>query len=304
MKRAALKATAFAISVLAAPAAWAQCATIDPVIVPQVRLDPMDASGTGELAQPFTLTFRRATVDTQPIQIRYQILDEDSAVRSRVGLSEGPVVAWQASDSSRDIGGMRNQAYALMNSDLVVIGQDDVAAQRQVTLRLTDLRADLRAGVYREQFTVRFWCDSEGVTAPFESMAAVTASVAVPNVLSASVAGASARGEIDFHDFASLSRTLQVSVRSTGPYRVTARSLNGGFMLREGSPGTADSDRIAYTVSLDGARMPVGGEAARIMPRAGLSGRQLSLDVAVQDVQGNRAGAYGDTLLLTLAPAN
>lgn len=303
MKR-VLEATVIAVSVFTAPAAWAQCATIDPVVVPEVRLDPMDAAGAAELVQPFTLTFRRAGVDLQPIQIRYQILDEDSAIRSRVGISEGPVVAWQSSDSSRDIGGLRNQAYALMNSGLIVIGQDDLATQRQVTMRLSDLRADLRSGVYREQFTVRFWCDSEGVTAPFESVAAVAASVAVPNVLSASVAGASANGEIDFFDFASLARSLQVSVRSTGPYRVTAQSLNGGFMLREGSNGADDFDRIPYEAHLDGNLIHVGREEAVVMPRAGLTGRQLSLDIAVQDVQNNRAGPYADTLLLTLEPAN
>lgn len=300
----ALKATVFAVSILAAPAAWAQCATVDPVTVPQVRLDPMDASGAGELAQPFTLTFRRAGVDMQPVQIRYQILDEDSAVRSRVGLSEGPVVAWQGRESSRDIGGLRNQAYALMNSGLIVIGQDDLSAQDAIMLRLTDLRADLRSGTYREQFTVRFWCDADGTTAPFESMAAVTVSVAVPNVLSASVAGASARGEIDFFDFASPNRSLQISVRSTGPYRVTARSVNGGFMRRDGATGAAESDRIAYQARLDGSPIQTGGDGSLPMPRAGLAGRQLSLDIAVGDISGARAGAYADTLLLTLQPAN
>ena len=303
MKR-ALRATVFVASVLAAPAAWAQCVTVDPTIVPEIRLDPMNAAGSAELAQPFTLTFRRATVDNQPIQFRYQILDEDSAVQSRVGVSEGPVVVWQGNDSTRDVGGLRNQAYAQMNSGLVVIGQDDVASQRQMMLRLTDLRSDLRSGIYREQFTVRYWCDSDGATPPFESVAVVGVSVAVPNVLSASVAGASAHGEIDFLDFASLARTLQVSVRSTGPYRVTAKSLNGGFMLREGSVGTDASDRIPYDATLDGQSIRVGGEAAATMPRAGLAGRQLPLQVAVQDVRSNRAGAYTDTLLLTLEPAN
>lgn len=303
MKR-AIEATVFALSALTAPAAWAQCAMVDPVVVPQVRLDPMDASGAAELAQPFTLSFRRAGVDMQPIQIRYQILDEDSAVRSRIGQSEGPVAAWQASDSSRDIGGLRNQGYALMNSGQIQIGQDDVSAQRQVMLRLTDLRADLRAGVYREQFTVRYWCDAEGETAPFESMGAVTVSVAVPNVLSASVAGASATGEIDFFDFASLTRSLQVSVRSTGPYRVTARSVNGGFMLRDGATGTDATDRLTYEARLAGAPVGTRGDAALAMPRAGLAGRQLSLEVTVQDIRGARAGTYADTLLLTLEPAN
>ena len=264
----------------------------------------MDAAGAGELAQPFSLTFRRATVDGAPIQLRYQILDEDSAVLSRVGLSEGPVVAWQASDSARDIGGLRNQGYALMNSGMVVLEQDEVAEQRQVTLRLTDLRADLWAGVYREQFTVRFWCDEEGVTPPFETMGAVAVSVAVPNVLSASVAGATAHGEIDFLDFSALTRSLQVSVRSTGPYRVTARSENGGVMVRDGSGGSLETDRIPYVATLEGGAIDARGASAVVMPRAGLVGRQFPLSVTVEGVENNRAGRYADTLYLTLEPAN
>ena len=303
MKR-AIQTTILGAAIFAAPAAWAQCVTIDPVVVPQVRLDPMDAAGAAELAQPFSLTFRRATVDGSPIRLRYQILDEDSSILSRVGLSEGPVVAWQGSDSSRDIGGLRNQGYALMNSGLVVLDQDQVAEQRQVTLRLTDLRADLWAGVYREQFTVRFWCDEEGVTPPFETMGAVAVSVAVPNVLSASVAGASVHGEIDFLDFAALSRSLQVSVRSTGPYRVTARSENGGVMVRDGSAGAAESDRISYVASLEGQPVDAMGGSALVMPRAGLVGRQFPLSVTVDSVEENRAGRYADTLYLTLEPAS
>ena len=304
MKR-ALSAAVFALSAVAASAVQAQCVTVDPVALPQVRLDPLDAAGAAELAQPFVLTFRRATVDDQPIQIRYQILDEDSVIRPRVGVSQGPVIFWQGADSARDIGGLRNQAYALMNSGLAGLEQDETATQRNMILRLTDLRADLPAGVYREQFTVRFWCDSEGVTPPYESVAAVSVSVAVPNVLSASVAGATARGEIDFFDFASLNRSLQVSVRSTGPYRVTARSLNGGVLLREGAVAAADqADRIAYQARFDGRPMQTEGGAALSMPRAGLSGQQLPLEVVVEDVSNNRAGRYADTLLLTLEPAN
>lgn len=73
----------------------------------------------------------------------------------------------------------------------------------------------------------------------------------VPNVLSANVAGTSTRGEIDFLDFCDPSRSLPVSVRSTGPYVVTlAESLNGSVMLREGARGNEAADRIPYVVTL------------------------------------------------------
>ena len=287
--------------------ALAQCATIDPVIIPQVRVDPLDASGPGELVQPFVLTFRRTGVDTEPLMVRYQIVDEDSNIQSRVGLSQGPTVEWQGEDSVREIGAFRSEAYSLLRSGRAVFGENDAASQQDVRLRVTNLRADLAAGVYREQFTVRYWCGEIDASMPYESQGTIAVSIAVPNVLSASVAGASVNGQIDFMDFATLSRTLQVSVRSTGPYRVTARSVNGGVLQRERASGAAsgdNADRIRYDAVFDGQPLDTDGSASRGMPRAGLLGRQIGLDVEVESVDGKRAGTYADTLLLTLAPAN
>ena len=124
-------------------------------------------------------------------------------------------------------------------------------------------------------------------------------------MLSANVAGATARGEIDFLDFAVRDRSLQVSVRSTGPWRVTARSVNGGVMLRDQARLTGDpADRIRYAASFDGEPIGVDGASSQLMARAGLLGRQIPLDIQVEDTQSKRAGAYADTLLLTLSPAN
>lgn len=288
-----------------ATAASAQCVTVDPVLVPQVRVDPLDATGPAELVQPFVLNFRRAGASGGPIMVRFQIVDEDSSVQSRVGQSQGPTVEWTGSDSSRDIGAFRSEAYGLLRTSQAVLGDDDAVAQRQVSLRLTDLRADLPAGVYREHFTVRYWCEDGDSTLPYESTGAVSVSVAVPNVLSASVAGASIRGEIDFLDFAMRSRSLMVSVRSTGPYRVTARSENGGVMVRDGAgaaPGAADL--IQYQASFDGQPLDLDSGSAQPLPRAGLGGRQMPLEVQVDSVDRNRAGSYADTLYLTLSPAN
>jgi hypothetical protein len=300
----ALQATAFAISTLAAPAAWAQCVTVLPTSVAQIRLDPLNGSGSGELVRSFSLTFTRATTDNQPIQLRFMILDEDSSLRPRIGVTDGPTVVWQIPGSPNDIGGFTNQVFALSNSAPVVLGEDEGAKEKTVNMRLTDLDADLAAGIYREGFTVRVWCDAEGTSTPYDTTAVVPASVSVPNVLSANVAGASASGEIDFFNFDTLTRSLQLSVRSTGPYRVTAASLNGGALVREGASVADDADRIAYQASVGG--QPVGSDigTALSMPRAGLAGQQLPLEVTVDDVSDNRAGKYADTLLLTFEPAN
>lgn len=284
--------------------ALAQCATLDPVIVPQIRVDPLDAAGPGELVQSFVLIFRRTGLETTPQVVRYQIVDEDSSVQSRVGMTRGPTVEWQGPDSSRDIGAFRSEAYSLLRSSRVALGENDQSAQADVRLRLTNLRDDLPAGVYREQFTVRYWCGEDSAELPYESHGTVAVSVAVPNVLSANVAGASVRGQIDFADFDMLSRTLQVSVRSTGPYQVTARSANGGVLLRERVGAGDAADRIRYAAQFDGQPLAVDAGSAQRMPRAGLLGRQIPLDVRVEAVDDKRAGVYADTILLTLAPAN
>ncbi len=284
---------------------WAQCATVDPVVVPQVRVDPLDAAGPAELVQPLVLIFRRAEMDSRPLAVRYQIVDEDSSLRSRVGVTQGPMVEWQGADSSRNIGAFRSEAYSLLRSSRVLFGENDQAAQQSVAMRLTNLREDLSAGIYREQFTVRYWCGEDDSQMPYEAQGAIVVAVAVPNVLSANVAGASARGEIDFLDFTARERSLQVSVRSTGPYQVTARSLNGGVLLRDQARLTGDqADRIRYAASFDGQAIATDGAAGQSMARAGLIGRQIPLDIRVEDASLNRAGGYADTLLLTLSPAN
>ena len=53
-----------------AGAAFAQCATVDPVVVPQIRVDPLDAAGPAELVQPLILTFRRTGLDVAPLTVR------------------------------------------------------------------------------------------------------------------------------------------------------------------------------------------------------------------------------------------
>lgn len=305
MKAASLIVASCAASMLfAAGAAAAQCVSVDPVLVPDIRVDPLDASGPAELVQPLALTFRRTGLDGAPITVRYQIVDEDSSLRSRIGRSVGPLVQWQGEDSVRDLGAFRGEAYSQLRSGVVLLGADEDVSQRTVRLRLTDLREDLPAGVYREQFTVRFWCGDADASLPHEAQGVVAVTVTVPNVLSASIAGTSVRGEIDFMDFAALSRTLMVSVRSTGPYVVTARSMNGGVMIREGAAAADDADRIRYDAAFDGQRLELDETRGRAAPRAGLAGRQMPLEVTVEDVRTKRAGAYADTLLLTLTPVS
>ena len=282
----------------------AQCVTVDPVIVPAVRIDPLDTTGAAQIMQPVTVTFRRVGPGHGPVRVIYQIVDEDSEGPQRVGITAGPQLEWRSGDSGRNIGASRNEAYALLRSGVVALGENETSGQSALRLFLPNLREDYPAGVYREQFTVRYWCDEADVTHPYESDGIVTVTVQVPNVLSANVAGASTRGEIDFLDFATLSRALMVSVRSTGPFAVSAESLNGSMMLREGARGTDAADRIPYVVTFGGRPLTLGAASSFTSPRTGLAGQQISLDVTVDDVSTKRAGRYSDTLVLTLAPVS
>jgi hypothetical protein len=292
---------ALATALAVATPASAQCVTADPVIVPAVRIDPLDTAGAAQIMQPVTMTFRRTGAGTAPLRVIYQIVDEDSEGAQRIGVTSGPQVEWRSGDSGRNIGAARNEAYALLRSGEVALAPDDASQQSTLRLFLPNLRDDLPAGVYREQFTIRYWCD-DATTVPNEIPGIVTVIVQVPNVLSANVAGASTRGEIDFLDFATLSRSLTVSVRSTGPYAVTAQSLNGSVMLREGARGSEPADRIPYVLTFGGRPLVPGVASSVTNPRAGLAGQQVSLNVTVDDVSAKRAGRYRDTVILTLTP--
>jgi hypothetical protein len=295
-----MAASSFAFSMPLA----AQCVTVDPVIVPALRVDPLDTTGAAQIMQPVTITFRRVGAGNGPLRVTYQIVDEDSTGAQRVGVTSGPQLEWRAGDSGRNIGASRNEAYALLRSGIVALGENGTSGQSALRLFLPNLREDFPAGVYREQFTVRYWCEDEDVTRPYEARGIVTVAVQVPNVLSANVAGASTRGEIDFLDFATLSRALAVSVRSTGPFAVTAESLNGSVMLREGARGSDSADRIPYVVTFGGRPLTLGAASSFTSPRTGLAGQQIPLNVTVGDVSTKRAGRYSDTLVLTLAPVS
>lgn len=289
------------LAAISLPAA-AQCVTVDPVIVPDVRIDPLDAAGAAQFVQPVTMMFRRVGVGNAPITVAYQIVDEDSSVQSRVGITGGPQLEWRSDDSGRNIGATRNEAYALLRSGTVTLGTENNSQETNLRLFLTNLREDLPAGVYREQYTIRYWCADRDTSIPEEIPGIVTVTVQVPNVLSTNIAGASGQGEIDFLDFSTLTRSLSVSVRSTGRFAVTAHSVNGSVMLRAGAAGSDSADRIAYVVRFGGRNLSPDTGTGLTLPRAGLAGQQIPLDVVVEDVSSKRAGAYSDTLILTLSP--
>lgn len=303
MKKLVMTLLVAALSPFLAMPALAQCVSADPAAIPEIRIDPLDATGPSQFVQPFTLRFRRVGVDTSPLTVTYQIVDEDSPLQERVGMNAGPQIEWRSNDTSRNIGALRQESFALLRSGKVSFAAGETTKEVGIRLFLTNLGEDLPAGTYREQYAVRYWCGDPSATAANELTGVLPVVVRIPNVLSANVAGGSKHGQIDFLDFASLSRSLSISVRSTGPYTVSARTLNGGALKREGATGNAAADRIAYTMQFGGQFLGDAGDASFTYPRAGLQGIQIPLDVRVEDVSKKRAGKYSDTLMLTLTPA-
>lgn len=304
MKMSAILASATAIWAASVTAVSAQCMTVDPAVVPDIRIDPLDATGVAQVMQPLNLTIRRTGLNMEQRKVLFQIVDEDSPIRSRVGMTGGPQIEWRSDDTSRNIGAIRNETYALLRSGTATLDENETSKQIGLRLFVENLRDDLPAGVYREQYTLRYWCADTQETLPYEVPGIVSVVVQVPNVLSANIAGASGRGEIDFMDFSTRTRSLSINVRSTGGYAVSVRSENGGAMVRDGGRPESDEDRISYSVSFGGHRLTLGSDGGLINPRAGLAGQQIPLEVAVGNVDDGRAGTYRDTIILTLAPVS
>jgi spore coat protein U-like protein len=300
MKR-LLAPSAAGLSIMLSMPAAAQCVGIEPAVVPEVIVNPLAATAASQIVQPVTLRFRRIGVGSAPVTVTYQIVDEDSPIQSRVGLSAGPQVDWR-SDDGRNIGVPRNEGSALLRSAQVTLAANADSGAETVRLFLRDLDADFPAGFYRELYTVRYWCGEPDTTVANEVPGVLSVTIQIPNVLGASVGGASSRGTIDFSGFETLTRSVAVSVRSTGRYTVTATSLNNGVLLREGARGGDAADRIAYRLRYAGQPLEVDA-AVLSSPRAGIGGQQIPVEVTVEDVSTKRAGRYRDTLTLTLTPA-
>ena len=158
MKSLAILLLAAVSSAAAIAPAAAQCVAADPASVPDISVDPLDASGPNQIVQPATLRFRRLGADTSPINVTYQIIDEDSSSRLRVGMNAGPPIEWRSGDASRNIGALRQDAYGLLRSATFALSAGESSKDVDVRLFVTDLQDDLPAGLYREQYSIRYWC--------------------------------------------------------------------------------------------------------------------------------------------------
>lgn len=126
--------------------------------------------------------------------------------------------------------------------------------------------------------------------------------VDVPSTLTASLAGGSSSGTIDFGDFSTLTQTAMVGVSSTGPYAVRITSTNGQVMkLTTPPPGVAGAAnaQIPYTVTFAGTAV---SSTPTRFSRTGVGGTHLPLSITAGPVGAKRAGTYHDIITVTFTP--
>lgn len=267
-----------------------------------VTYDPLGTQGVTQVVQPVSLGVSRDLTSSggTPESVTAQFVDGDSSSNTlRIGTS-GPIYSIEASSPvavsrvTAPLDPAHSFTYAFAQSGT---GLTETIHGIQFFI---DPGQDIPAGVYSESLDVQYRCNVTGET-PFTDLqsAALRVSVSVPSKLTASLAGVSASGTLQFDDFSSLTQTAMVNVYSTGPFAFSAVSDNGAMKL-QGAPAGATNAEISYSLGFDGQAISSGDVIHH--DRTGIGGAGLPLAVTAEPIKGKRAGVYHDTLTLTFTP--
>jgi hypothetical protein len=283
------------VGVVTAAAAQAGCAsfTAPPI---SVSYDPLGAQGSAQIVQPITLT--AASDSGSPTAVMGQFVDQNSG-SLRIGTG-GPLYTIMRSYNRVvvPLGVTFNPSFAF-DYDFMSVGTRKAEMIPGVNFYI-DPGQDVAAGVYRENFDLQYQCSSSTATETQSGVLQIV--VNVPSTLTASLAGGSTAGTLDFGDFSSLTRTAMVGVYSTGPYAISFSSANARAMkLQNPPPGAVNSSnaQIPYVVSFAGAALSGG---TTHFPRTGVGGTSLPLTVTVDPALDKRAGVYHDVITVTFTP--
>jgi len=258
-----------------------------------VRYDPLGDQARNYVVVPVTLT-GTAYGDTQ---LHAEFADQELTSPVRIG-THGPIYDLQRSGTVVKPGtGIFDPGFAFHYT----FNNNGIAEPISGIQLLIDPGQDVAAGVYGESLDMVYRCqDPQSI---YTQSAVLQITVDVPSSLTASLAGGSASGTLDFADFSSLSRSVQVNVYATGPYALSVVSLNAQKMKLADAPagaaGNANAE-IGYTITFNGAAVSTAASAH--FARTGVLGAHLPLAVTAESVAGKRAGAYHDTLTLTFTP--
>ena len=295
------------ISLAAAGAARSACATFTAGSL-QVTYDPLGQNAAYALSAPFTVTASSVTVAHQPTaqSVTVQFVDPNPGVggQHRIG-NGGPLFHLYGSGPDAIV----NASDPVTPSNAFTIVFPSASASTGVASLQLGLNAnqDIAAGDYATTLDLRYACHyTAGDTNPTQIQTGVLPiSVSAPSSVRATLAGGSAAASVDFGDFSQPTRTVNVNVRSTGPFTIAASSDNGGVMKLRATAvngGASGSNaRIPYTVTLAGRAFTLDGTAVNFT-RTGIGGSALPLTITMPGVQANRAGLYYDHIVLTITP--
>lgn len=299
-------ASALAIAAAMASVADAACANFTASSL-QVTYDPLGPNAQFALTAPFTMTATSVSAphqaDTHTLTAQFVDINPSSGGLHRVG-NGGPL--FHILSNGADVV-VRSSDPVMPANVFGVTFPSSGASGALASLQLwIDANQDVPAGNYATSLDVRYICNSDNhdFTASTQTQPGVLPiSVSVPSSVRATLAGGSTTGSIDFGDFSELTKSVNVNVRSTGPFTVTATSDNGGVMKMkaDGTGASGANTRIPYSIRLDGQSFTLGGPGQRFS-RTGIGGTSIPLTVQVQGVQANRSGVYNDHIVVTITP--
>jgi len=289
------------IAVLAQPGAAAACANFT-ASAPPLRYDPLSSAPVAPQPVNMMVT-RQQQAGPDVVGVRFQFVDPmRGGPVFRLG-SQGPV--YEIIENGRAvIVGATSATLMAANSVTLqfgVAGQGDTVSAPGLRLEMEPAQ-NVAADNYVANLDVRYEClyADGAVSASMIQPNGLNLTALVPNLISVNLAGGGKAGVIDFGGFQRSIQRAFVSVRSTGPYRVTTQSANGGVMRIDGMTG--DNASIAYTLSLDG--RAIGAVGDRLFQPAGAGGVDMLLEAALQDdITQKRAGLYRDEVTVTFTPS-
>jgi hypothetical protein len=280
------------------PALAANCAKVSfsPTTVSLPNWDPINPAA---VMASFSATIRPDSSASKSVRIIF-LDNNDASDPVRLGVN-GPI--YQLLDNSgNNIVYPKNRSISSTTNPTVTSPKGDMmTVPLRVNVPAKTDNVDYASGSYTEPLNYTVQCflangKTNGIDGPF---AGPVLKLTIPQLVSLTTASAAT---IDFQNFTSRTSSISVGVKSTSRVQVNFVTANGGRMVRSGatSPYPLNS-YIPYSMSFNNQPLTNGLQ----LSRAGTAGTTwpLVLDLGTLP-QGKIAGAYEDTITLTMTPVN
>jgi hypothetical protein len=308
MKRWGLLGGAFLAVTAADPALAAQCATVS-FSPGSVAVPAWNPIMPGAQQATFTMTLTRVSSATTGIRIIFTDTNDSSqpVKLGTNGTASGPQYQLLDPSGKNVVYPLNTSIAAVKPSPLIEYQNKGSSNTAQVTFRVyvpaNTPGTDFGNGAYGETLNYVVQCTNGGNNSnPIDGPTSGPAvSLTIPNLVSLTTASAAT---LDFQNFTSLSQQLNVGLKSTGPVNVAIDSTNKLKMVRSGASAPyPDNSTILYSLSLRSVPVPSLPANLTNQPRAGVAGTTWPLVLSLPSTpSGKVAGAYTDTITLTLTP--